>query len=117
MVGHTGRGVDGDETFEQAAIREAAEELATVPPNLTPLWHRTVEFSFRGTLVRQEERYFLLEIAPHRVVADDGVRAAHSLEGIVRMRWWSLEEIESTSELVFPEDLGARLRELGILPA
>jgi hypothetical protein len=28
------------------------------------------------------------------------------------MRWWSLEDIDTTSEQVFPEDLAQRLREL-----
>ena len=102
----------GDETFEEAAIREAAEELAIATRSFLPLWHRTVEFSFRGTLVRQEEQYFLLRIPPGDVALGQQVREAHLHEGIIATRWWSLEEIETTSEQVFPEDLPQRLREL-----
>jgi len=43
-----GGGLDGDETFEEAAIREAAEELGISARNVLFLWHTTVEFSFRG---------------------------------------------------------------------
>ena len=57
-----GGGLDGDETFEEAAIREAVEELAISCRSLLPLWQRTVEFSFRGTAIRQEEQYFLLPV-------------------------------------------------------
>jgi hypothetical protein len=36
---------------------------------------------------------------------------AHRREGIVATRWWSIEDIETTSERVFPENLCGRLRE------
>jgi 8-oxo-dGTP pyrophosphatase MutT (NUDIX family) len=107
-----GGGLDGDEGFEEAAIREAAEELAISPRSVLPLWRRTVEFSFRGKPIRQEEHFFLLRIAPGELVLGHDVREAHHHEGIVATRWWSLEDIESTSEQVFPEDLAQRLREL-----
>ena len=107
-----GGALDGDETFEEAAIREAAEELAIAARSFLPLWHRTVEFSFRGTLVRQEEQHFLLRIPSGDVALGQQVREAHLREGIIATRWWSLEDIETTTEQVFPEDLPQRLREL-----
>jgi 8-oxo-dGTP pyrophosphatase MutT (NUDIX family) len=106
-----GGGLDGDETFEEAAIREATEELAISSRNLLPLWRRTVEFSFRGTPFRQEEHYFLLRIAPGEVALGHEVRETHRHEGVIATRWWSLEDIETTSEQVFPEDLAQRLRD------
>ena len=107
-----GGALDGDETFEEAAIREAAEELAIAARGLLPLWRRTVEFSFRGIPLRQEEQYFLLAIPSSEVAPGERVREAHVHEGIIATRWWSLEEIESTPEQIFPEDLARRLREL-----
>ena len=107
-----GGALDGDETFEEAAIREAAEELDISSRNFLPLWHRTVEFSFRGTPIRQEEHYFLLRIPRNELALGQEVRAAHSQEGIIATRWWSPEEIEASSEQVFPEDLPQLLRDL-----
>ena len=107
-----GGALDGDETFEEAAIREAAEELDISSRSFLPLWQRTVEFSFRGTALRQEEHYFLLRIPRDEVALGPEVRAAHRQEGIVATQWWSLEDIETTSDQVFPEDLPQRLREL-----
>src|SRR5688572_6993371 len=107
-----GGGLDGDETFEEAAIREAGEELAIASRSFLPLWHRTVEFSFRGVPIRQAEQYFLLRIPQGDIALGQQVREAHRHEGIIATRWWSLEEIEATSEQVFPEDLPQRLREL-----
>ena len=107
-----GGALDGTETFEEAASREAAEELGVAARSFVPLWHRTVEFSFRGNHVRQEEHYFLLRIPRDDVALGKQVQEAHLHEGIVATRWWSVEEMETTSEQVFPEDLPQRLREL-----
>ncbi len=112
-----GGALDGDETFEETAVREAAEELGVAARSFLPLWHRTVEFSFRGSLVRQEEHYFLLRIPLCDVALGQQVQEAHLHEGIVATRWWSVEEMESTSEQVFPEDLPQRVRELGSAPS
>jgi len=107
-----GGGLEGEETFEEAATREAAEELSLAGTPLTPLWCQTVEFTFRGKSIRQMERYYLMRLSPGDVVLGESVREAHRQEGIVASRWWSLEEIERTTEEVFPVGLGERLRRL-----
>jgi 8-oxo-dGTP pyrophosphatase MutT (NUDIX family) len=109
-----GGGLEGEETFEEAAAREAEEEFSATGKTLTPLWCRTVEFTFRGRLIRQVEHYFLMRLSRHDVVLGKLVREAHRREGIVASRWWSLGEIETTSEQIFPEDLCERVR--GSLP-
>jgi 8-oxo-dGTP pyrophosphatase MutT (NUDIX family) len=111
-----GGGLERDETFEQAAAREAHEELALSHTRFMPLWCLTVNFSFRGQSINQEERYFLVRTSRDDVRFGELVRDAHRLEGIVAAHWWSLVEIETTSEQVFPEDLGDRLRGLHITP-
>jgi 8-oxo-dGTP pyrophosphatase MutT (NUDIX family) len=107
-----GGGLEGEETFEEAAAREAAEELALTPTKLVPLWSQTVEFTFRGQSIRQVERYFLMRLSRGDVTLDENVRDAHRREGILAARWWSLEEIEATSEQVYPDSLCERLRGL-----
>ena len=109
-----GGGLEGDETFEQAALREAVEELAIEIQSPVPLWSTTVEFSFRGQRVRQTERYFLVRLSDADIFSPHGlVENVHRSEGIVATRWWTLEEIENTTEVVYPEDLCERLRALG----
>ena len=63
-------------------------------------------------MILQQEHYFLIRVPRGEVSIGPEVREAHIREGITAVRWWSLEEIEATSEEVFPEDLSERLRGL-----
>jgi 8-oxo-dGTP pyrophosphatase MutT (NUDIX family) len=107
-----GGGLEGEETFEEAAVREAEEELSLACTMLMPLWRQTAEFMFRGQLIRQVERYFLTRLPQPDPELSCTVREVHQHEGIIRARWWSLNEIETTSEQIFPVDLCQRLREM-----
>src|SRR5688572_17983078 len=53
-----GGGVDNGETFEQAALREAREELGVTPGIAHYLWERTVDIRYEDHDVHQLERYF-----------------------------------------------------------
>ncbi len=107
-----GGGLENEETFEDAALREASEELSLTCAMLVPLWRRTVEFRMRGQLVRQVESCFLTRVSRSDVALGPAVAEVHRREGIVAARWWSLEEIETTSERIYPEDLCESLRGL-----
>jgi ADP-ribose pyrophosphatase YjhB (NUDIX family) len=88
-----GGGLESGDTFQQAAAREAIEELALEPAMLEPLWQQTVMFRFRGAEIIQLEQYFLMRVSRDDVALDAAVRDAHVREGIVSARWWSLEEM------------------------
>jgi ADP-ribose pyrophosphatase YjhB (NUDIX family) len=107
-----GGGLKGKETFEEAAAREAAEELSLAGAPLKPLWCQTVEFTFRGKPIRQVEHYYLVHLSRADVVLGESMQEEHHREGIIASRWWSLEEIERTAEEIFPVDLGQHLRRL-----
>lgn len=107
-----GGGLERDETFEQAAAREAAEELSLTLMTFTPLWCLTVDFSFRGQSIQQVEQYFLVRLSRDDLGLGEMVSDAHRREGIVAAHWWPIEEIETTSEQVFPENLCERGRGL-----
>ena len=107
-----GGGLEGDETFEEAATREAMEELSLAGVALFPLWRQTADFTFRARRIHQVEQYFLVRPPQQDGSLRDVVGEAHRRESIVAGRWWSAEELETTSEQVFPEDLRERLPEL-----
>src|ERR1700689_3223177 len=55
-----GGGLESGETFEQAALREASEELGMSGFPVTFLGERTTDFVYKGNLVNQHECYFLI---------------------------------------------------------
>jgi hypothetical protein len=71
------------------------------------LWQRTFTFELPKGFVVQEEEYFLVrcpEVSPH-------VHNSSS-EAILEHRWWSLAELESTIEVVYPDGLASDLQSL-----
>ena len=105
-----GGGLKGGETFEQAARREAREELGLTSFTMQRVWERVTDFVYVDHPVHQHEWFFLIE-GELRTISSN-VEKVHRQEGILEMRWWTIAEIEATSEPVFPEELASELRKL-----
>jgi len=106
-----GGGVEIDETFEQAALREASEELGIKGNQADFLWVRNVSIPYRDHDVQQEERYFQMTVDSINLT-QDSVKQEHKREGIIEGRWWTFAELSSTKETVFPEDIASRLSQI-----
>jgi ADP-ribose pyrophosphatase YjhB (NUDIX family) len=102
-----GGGLEDGETFDDAAQREAAEELGIAGGALKFLWERSTEFTFKEQLILQQEKFFLLQGELSSLLHD--VERAHNEEGIREVRWWTVRELETTEETVFPENLAEEL--------
>jgi 8-oxo-dGTP pyrophosphatase MutT (NUDIX family) len=109
-----GGGADPGETLVQAAARELREESGIVadPAALgQPVWRRTARFSYDGQPYEQREEYFVYR-AGQVTVSLAGLEPAEQ-ETVTAHRWWSVAELESTTELFVPPELPRLLRGLG----
>lgn len=108
-----GGGIDQPETPAQAAARELYEEtgLLVDPRQLGPVvYSELVEFPFDGSRYQAEQNFFLLRVESWEAIPTHFTEV--ELRSVLGHRWWSIEELESTEERYYPEDLPMLLREL-----
>jgi len=107
-----GGGLEGDETPREGALRELREETGWTDLEPGPLLStREVDFATAGTPVHQHERIYVSH-GPHREPTGAHLAAAHARDGILAWRWWTREELRTTTETVWPAELARMLDEL-----
>ena len=108
-----GGGTDPGETTEQAARRELAEETGLVhaAPLGAVVHARRTEFTFEGQAIRQYEEFFALRVMRFEPTAVGWNEIER--RSMLGHRWWTLDELALTTEVVYPEGLAAIVRALG----
>lgn len=106
-----GGGLDADESPVTGAVRELAEETGlrlSADQLRGPVWREVTEFPFAGRWYRQEQDFFLARVPAWEV----DTRGFDEVEqgSIDGHRWWTLAELERTTERFYPADLPAVLR-------
>jgi len=107
-----GGGMDPAESPEQAARRELAEETGIENAEIGPLVleRRDVRFRFAGVDYEQDEWLLFGRLPEGGVVihGGDDLEAA----AVAAHRWWTLADLVTTSEVVYPLGLAVIVRRL-----
>ncbi|MCH0541239.1 NUDIX domain-containing protein [Streptomyces sp. MUM 203J] len=107
-----GGGVEGDETREQAALRELAEETGVTDAELGPVvWRRVCSFPFDGRRWNQDEWYYLARTSRTEVGLGADLTELET-RSVTGLRWWTSGELSAARETVYPTRLAGLLRTL-----
>jgi 8-oxo-dGTP diphosphatase len=100
-----GGGVEGNETFEQAAIRELWEETGIRVDHVGPeVSQRQVVFQLAdGEYVNEDERYFHVAVCSNRISSAGWTE--YEIDCMTDHRWWDRHELRQSSDKIWPEDL------------
>lgn len=106
-----GGGLEPGETHTDAARREVIEETGLTDVEIGPcVWLREHIFELRGRWLRQVERFFVARVSSFQPTA--GYYPGIEGEMFGGVRWWTLEELDSTDEDLSPRRLAILLRDL-----
>lgn len=100
-----GGAIEGDETPEQAAIRELKEEIGLQVESVGPcVWLRRHLFHWQGAVYDVRERFFVCDVDAYEVGSHVNEDEAER-EWVLGHRWWSLAEIAASEDVFVPRDL------------
>jgi 8-oxo-dGTP pyrophosphatase MutT (NUDIX family) len=97
-----GGGLQGSESFAQAARRELAEEVGLVVDSVgEPVLRFEHVLEWSGQVIPQREQLFVVRV---QLGFEPRPRIDLTVEHIEGWRWWTAADLESTTEIIYPAE-------------
>lgn len=109
-----GGGVEGVEDPRETAVREAFEETGirvTLEPDAAEVLRTRRLWSWRQLHFDQVDHFFFARVPDGLAVEPQGLTEVEN-ETLLGHRWWSLYELQATTETILPPELADVLSEL-----
>jgi len=106
-----GGGLDDGEGFAEGAVRELFEETGLrldVTALSDVVLERDIDTEIAGRAYHQHEQFFVARVERHKV--DTSGFSELEVACMREHRWWTLPDLDTTSERLSPADLPALLR-------
>lgn len=106
-----GGGVDPGETEAQAAVRELAEETGLIISEselIGPIARRRVQHGYSDQVLDQSEAFYAVRVDAFTV--DVSSFTPEEKITLIDNKWWSVEELATTQEWIWPAQLVDLLR-------
>lgn len=107
-----GGGLEPGEGAVEAAARELREEsglVVTAAQVGRPTWRRDASFRYRGRRHLQHETVLPVHVDARAPAVDGRMRVGHEDEDYFAWAWWTVEDVEASTERFYPGSLPRHL--------
>lgn len=106
-----GGGMEAGESPQKALIRELYEETGLTNVDVgNLLWECRFSFQYNNEIRPIYERYYLVKTQDFKP-SFEGM-AQYEIDSLVEFRWWSLTELQTTTDYVSPKQLPTLLSQI-----
>ena len=107
-----GGGVEQGESYKQAAVRELQEETGMVCNEVGQcVAQRNFEMMLpNGEMVEAQEKFYVVRVRHSEINTDRW--SGEEKRVISEHHWWSIEELRTTDEIVYPQNIAEILESI-----